>query len=168
MHTGKWELGVGPVIEMSVVPACRRVANAAVVRKSRLGVVGVVGCVEFLGVAAVAIGRRPFITAANMAGRAIKRGMHPRQGETRKLRMVELRAQPCIHGGVAVLTGGWKTRRLVIGHRILVLNLVAGVTVHRQPLELPDRRVLVAGFALQRGMGANQWEAVLMLFDGRR
>lgn len=76
MHTGKWELGVGSVIEMRIVPACRRVADGAVVGKSRLHVVGVLGGDEFPGVAAVAIGGRPFISAPNVTRGAIERGVH--------------------------------------------------------------------------------------------
>ncbi len=78
--------------------------------------------VEFLGVAAVTIGRRPFVTAADMARRAIQRGMHSRQSEAGKLRVIELRSQPGIHRGMAVLARGRETRRLVIGHRILILR----------------------------------------------
>ncbi len=78
MHTGKWEFSEGPVVEMSVVPGCRRMTDSAVVREPGLYMVGVVGCDELLGVATVAIGGHPFITAPSMARRAIQRGVHAR------------------------------------------------------------------------------------------
>lgn len=55
----------------------------------------------------------------------------------------------------------------MIGHRVLILGLMARITVARQPLELPDGCVLVAGLAFQRSMCADQGEAVLVLLDGR-
>lgn len=78
MHTGKGELCECPMVEMSVVPGCRRMTNGTVVRETGLHVVRVVGCDELLGVTTVAIGGRPFITAPGMTRCAIQRGMHAR------------------------------------------------------------------------------------------
>ena len=127
--------------------------------------VGIVGGVVVLGVTAVTIGRRPFVAATDVTRCAIERGVHSRQSDAGKLRMIELRSQPCIHRGMAVLACRGETRRLVIGYCILILNLVAGVAVHRQPLELSDRRVLVTGVAFHRGVPANQGESIIVALD---
>lgn len=137
-------------------------------RESSLDVVGIIGAVEVLGVATVAIGGRPFITAPNMTRQAIQRGMYPGQREARKLSVIELRAQPGIPGEVTVLARGRESECLVVGHRVLILNLVAEVTVSREPLELTDSQSLVARVAVHRGMGANQRKAVLMLLNRRQ
>ena len=51
-------------------------ADGAVVWKSRLHMVGIIGRQEFLRMATITIGGRPFVTAPGMTRRAIQRGMH--------------------------------------------------------------------------------------------
>ena len=65
---------------------------------------------------------------------------------------------------VALLASGRESRRRVVGTgRLLVGRRVARVALEREPLKLADGRSLVATFALQRGVAANQWETVLVI-----
>lgn len=66
---------------------------------------------------------------------------------------------------MAILASRRKSQRQVVGLGILVLRLVAGVAVHRQPGKLPHSRALVACVALDRCMRPYQWEAVLVLLN---
>lgn len=78
--------------------------------------------------------------------------------------MVKLRIEPGIHG-VAGLARGRETCGNVVQNLRLEVLLVAGVAGCRESSELADRRVLVAVVALQQCMGADKWEAILVIAD---
>jgi hypothetical protein len=67
---------------------------------------------------------------------------------------------------VALFAGGGESRRHVVrpGGSLVILG-VTGVALRRQALELPDRRPLVTGIAIQSGVRAQQREAVLVLLN---
>jgi hypothetical protein len=76
---------------------------------------------------------------------------------------------PAIHAGVALAAIGRITQRLMIRRSgPLKRPQVATHTVGRQPLtvELPHRSDPVTRIAVDRGVGADQRKAILMLIDG--
>lgn len=100
--------------------------------------------------------------AADVAGRAVQRGVHPGQGKAGELGVVEIRSQPTVHG-VAGLAGGRKSRGLVIREFGLRERLrVAGDAICGKPLELAGARALVTIVAGERGVCADQGETVLV------
>ena len=82
--------------------------------------------------------------------------------------MVDGRAQPTVEV-VTRLAGRRELGSNVVwhgsasGYRLLKILLVTGNTGGRKPLELADRRTLMTIFALQRGVGPEQREAVLVV-----
>ena len=79
--------------------------------------------------------------------------------------MIELRAQPGIPRRVTCLASGREAQLLMVRHRVLILNFVAGVAVRRQSLELPGCQAFVTRIALNRRVRPDQWKAVLVLLD---
>lgn len=94
--------------------------------------------------------------------------MHARECKP-GLRVIEFGVQPVIHS-VARVAGSGKPARNVIRIAGLLENVgVARIALSRKALELADRCALVARIALDRGMGSDQGETVLVvlnIFDG--
>jgi hypothetical protein len=55
----------------------------------------------------------------------------------------------------------------VIGLRVPILHLVAGIAVRGESLELSRSKSLVAGVAFDGRVRADQWKAILVLLDCR-
>lgn len=91
-------------------------ARSTVLRESRSYVIGVVGGVEIINVAAITIGWRSREPVADVALGAGCGGVCPRQREARELVVVEPGILPNRHL-VAGLTGGRQIRRDVIQGR---------------------------------------------------
>lgn len=112
-------------------------------REACLRVRRIVGGVEILLVAANASGRRPLVLPADMARKAIERCVCASEGVTRKLKMVESRAGPAIHG-VAGVASGREIRARVAGTRcVLKFFQVARGAIGRQSLVLANGGALV-------------------------
>jgi len=112
-----------------------------------------------------AIGRRNLqvVVVVDMAGRARHIGVAVGQKKTGSA-MVKFCAQPTVES-VAGLAGLRKRSRYVIRIRgLLKIRLVAGNASRRESQELPHRRSLVTVVALHRRVGAQQREAVLVIF----
>jgi len=153
----------GAVIEISGLPGGCVVAILTSLRKPEPDVIGV-GCLpKIRHVTTDAIRRRSLIPAAQVACGAVEIGVGPGQGKARDFHVIEGSAKPG-RDRVALLTTGRERRRHMVGPGgLLVCRRVARVALEREPLKLADGRSLVAAVALQRGMPANQWEAVLMI-----
>ena len=111
--------------------------------------------------------RSSLVLAAQVASRAVECCVHARQSEIRwRPSMIELSAQPGIDG-VALFALRRKTGRNVIGSsRLLKRVLMARITLDRESLELANRFALVTVCAIQAGVPANEWKAVVVLLDG--
>src|SRR5579864_8615504 len=168
VRTRQRELGKGVVIESRRIPRAGAVAGLAGCGEASLGVRWVAGLVEIRHVAAHATGRRVRELAAGVTGVAIQARMRPSQ---RKIgwrpRMVKLRAQPVVHGVALVARGGEVEQDVVQPGRLRVdeIALMAGVALRGEALELADGRTLVAGVAVDDGVGAYQREAIKVLID---
>lgn len=134
-------------------------------RKAPLGVVRVGGAVEVLSMATITSGGNAFEVAVDMATDAIDSGVHPRQCKAGYFGVVELGSQPGIQRRMATLASGREPERLMIGHSVLVLHLVARVAIHGQARELAHGGALMTRVAVHCGMRADQREAVGVLLD---
>src|SRR5690349_15327352 len=77
------------VVKVHRSPIHGIVAGSAILGKLGLHVIGVLRSREVLQVATDAIGDGDLIVPVNVAGGAIERGVHSREGESRELAMVE-------------------------------------------------------------------------------
>jgi hypothetical protein len=94
------------------------------------------------------------INAVNVAGRAGKIGVRAGEGEVcRRPSMIKCCAQPTVERVAHLAVRREAARHVVRIGRLLIVRLMAGVAGCREPLELPDRRLLVAVFALHCGVG---------------
>ncbi len=85
------------VIEAGWLPGVSRVTLLAVLRESRRNVVRICSLLIVRQVAAHTIGGRPFIFPADVARRAVQRGVHAGQSEPGELQVIEGRAEPRVH-----------------------------------------------------------------------
>ena len=115
--------------------------------------------------AANARGRRTLILSADVARRAIKRGVHAGERESRALEVIEFRTQPVVDGmALFALDRKRGCRSCVAGGRGLLISLlVARVALSGQSLKLPDSTTLVAIGTVQRGVPADEWKTILMI-----
>ncbi len=168
MRSREREVGKAAVVERHTRPITGVMAQSAILRETRLGVVGIARAREILKMAADATGAGQLEIAAEMAGGAIELGVNAGQGETSELPVVEGSPHPGIHG-VAGLASRGEARRLMIGKlRLHELGRVAGHAIGGQSLELPSRRSLMAIVADQSGVRSDQGKAVLVTADARQ
>jgi len=113
-------------------------------------------------VTAHAGGRRIRKDVVEVAGRAIECGVGPSQGKAGELQVVEGGTEPVVHR-VAGFAGSGQPELPVVEHRRLEILLVTRDAGGRQSLELAHSSILVAGVALQQGMGAYQWKAIVVV-----
>src|ERR1700752_1386372 len=120
----------------------------AALRQAQRKMVRVAGFLIVGKMATYAGCRRSLILPSNVAGRAVERGVHSGKREER---VIELRAQPVIHRMTLLALHRKRRRRCrVAGRRgLLVRRLVAGVALHREALELPNRCSLVTVGTIQ-------------------
>lgn len=104
MPAGEREICIGVVIELCIEPVRCGVADTAVMRHRDLCVRGIVGSSEIGLMTGEAGSRRSLELIVEMARRALKRGVHSRQGVPGYREVIELRSKPGIHR-VARLTG---------------------------------------------------------------
>ncbi len=152
------------VIERSRRPGGRGVAGLAGLREVSGHVVRIGGLLIIGQMATRASCRSPFKPSADMASRAVERGVRPGQGEAGGRQMVKLRPKPTIHT-VAILTGGGEAAGYVTGLGRPIILGVARITLRSQSLELAGGRAGMAGRTVKRGMRSRQREAVLVLID---
>ena len=153
------------VVKIHIHPRTGVVAGGATGGKSRGDVIRVFCGGKVLGMATQAIGGRALEVPAGVAGVAVQGGMHAGERKAGKAPVIELHAKPGVHA-VAVLAGAGETGSGVIGiGGLLKLRRVAAQTIGGEPLELPNRRVLVAAIALQQSVRSHQGKAVEMLLD---
>ena len=169
VRAGQRELGKRVVIEGRRIPCACVVAGLASGGEVRLCVRRIVGLVEVRQVTANAGCRQHGELAARVAGAAIqarvRAGQRKMRGRVRS--MIELRAHPVVHR-VALFARGRKTEGNVIDASRLSIDkvaLMARVAGRRKALELPHSSALVARIAVQRGVCADQREAVEVLVD---
>ena len=136
-------------------------------RKACLRVRGIVGLVEVCQVAAHAGCGRPRKLSTHVTGGAIEIGVGSRKGKSGELEMVELCAHPVVHRVTLFASGGQIQLHVIETGRPGVdeISLMARVACGREALELSDRRVLMAGIAIQGRMRTDQREAVDVLID---
>lgn len=151
------------VIETGWLPSGCCMAFLAGLRKAERNVIRI-GCfLKICHVASDAGRRRSFVLPAHMTRRTIQSRVHSGQREAGELQVIKPRAQPRIDR-VALLALRRETAGDVVGRcRLLKCALVAGVTLNRQSLKLPDGFTLVAVGTIQACMPSNQWEAVVVL-----
>lgn len=157
------ELCHGVVIELYAQPGSGAVADRTLLGEPRRLVVGICGRVKVLKVASDASRSRSAEVVVGMAGGAFQPRMRSGESEAREPGMVELRAQPAVHG-MALLAVGGISNGGVAG--IICLRIVGGmarITCRGEAHELSGGRALVAGVTGQRGVGANQRKAILVL-----
>lgn len=152
------------MVERGGNPGGSRVASLALLRKTSLSVIWVCGAVVIVGMAAVAIRGRASKLSVEMAGGAGQRGMRAGEGETGKFKVVELGVKPGVHA-VAGFAGRGKIQRLVVGiEGLLKVGVMAGNAAGWQSHELADGFAFVAINAIQHGMGAEEREAIGVIF----
>jgi len=153
------------VIEGRAQPTRRVVTDRAITRETGLYVVRVRRPVKVLHMTAIAICRRPFEAASNVACCACERGMHSRQSKACELQVVELCVEPGI-SRMAGLAGCGEVQGFVIRLRgLLIVGCMTGKAGCGKACELAHRFSFVAVSALQQGVCTQQWKAVLMLLD---
>ena len=165
--TGQRELRECVVIEGRRIPGARAVAGLAGRREPGLGMGRIIGLVEIRHVAAVASRRRVVELPTRMACGAIQGRMCASQRESGELQVIELRAHPVVHR-VALFALDRQAQGDVVDANGLCADkvfLVARIAGRRQALELSDCSALVALVAIERGVRANQREAVQVLVD---
>jgi len=164
--SGQRIVRIGCVIEGCGTPANGRVAKSAVVRQSELHMRRIRRVLEIYGVlvAAKAIYRRSFELIADVACFTSQRCVHSGQRVSGVLQVVELRAEPTVHG-VAALACGGKAQALVIDHRRQKILLMAGDAFRGKALELTGGGILVALVACHQGMRAHQRKTILVVAD---
>src|SRR5580704_402801 len=155
------------VIERRWIPRAAVVAGLARGREASLRMRRIVGLIEIRHVTANARSGRGIKSSAGMAGVAVQSGVGTHQREPGHRQVVKLRAHPIVHGVALLAPGGELEFDVVQSGRLRVdeVALMAGVALRGKALELANRRALVAGIAVDRGVGANQWEAIKVLID---
>lgn len=150
----------GVVIKRRALPAHKAMAKQAIVRKTRGDVVGTLGGVEVVDMAAIAIHRRSGVAAAHVALRALERGVRTYQREVREGRMIEFCALPAVEAmaarAVCRQIGSQVRRR----RRLLIVGQVAAHALGTQPVENAHRRLAMAGVARNRRVRAKQREPI--------
>lgn len=79
--------------------------------------------------------------------------------------MIELRIEPVVRAMASLAGHGKLACRMVRIRSVQVVGLVAGVALRRHGLELAVSRVLVAGIAIDRGVGSGQRETVVVILN---
>jgi len=163
---GQREPGECSVIKLRLQPRVHVVARGTGGRKCQPHVIRILRSHVVLHVTAHAIRGRPLVLSSDVALGAFQIGVRPHQSKSREAQVIEFGAQPRVHVAVAHLTLRGETQGNVIGPGGLPeLFHVAADAIGGQPLELPNSRTGVAGITLQRGMGSDQREPVLMLLN---
>jgi len=98
MSPRQGKAGKSVVIESRSAPTAGAVADGTIRREASLHVIGILGGVVFLGVAADTVRASPLEVSITVAGRAVQLCVHPGEREARELRMIKRRAQPTVHG----------------------------------------------------------------------
>ncbi len=104
MHAGQRITGVRRMIEPGIEPIRCRVAHAAIVRQIRLRMRWISGPGKVRLVTREASRRRALELVIHVAGCAFQRGVHARKRISGYRQMVELGAEPAVHG-VARIAG---------------------------------------------------------------
>ena len=154
VRAGEQKRSHGVVVKLGTEPRGSAMAARAVLRKAGGGVIGILGCGKFLGVAAEAVGRSALVMPARVAGEAVQTRVRAGEREASDARVIKIRARPAIHR-VAGLALRGQVRRFVVGHRrTLKGRAMARKTLRGKSLELSGRRALVARQTILQGMGA--------------
>ena len=125
--------------------------------------VGIVGAVKVLQVAAHAIRSRGGKIIISVACRALQPGVRAGEREPGKFQVVELRSQPAIDRMALLAVRGVSNGRVVGVAGPGVVAGMAGVTRRGETDELAARRAFVAGFTGERGVRSDQRKTVLVL-----
>jgi len=164
MHPGERIVGIERVVEGSVEPRRGCMAGTAVVGQAQSQMRRVRAGVEHRGMAGETGRWRALVYVVDMAGLAGESGVHPRERKAGNFQMVKGGSEPTVDR-VARLAGGGKPGTHVIQNRCLEILLVAGNAGRGQAGVLTRGCALVAGFAVDQGMRADERETVLVVFD---
>ena len=160
----KRPMRVQSMIEFGIRPVEGRMANPAVPGQRERDV-GRIGRTCKIGtMARIALRRRPLKDIVDMTGSAGQRGVRPGQRVAGVLQMVELGAEPGIHG-VATLTRCGELEAHVIDDRGEEVFLVAAIACRGKTDKLSGTCILVALVALYESVGSDKGETVLVLLD---
>src|SRR5438270_2551774 len=133
--------------------------------ETELDVAGISSFLEIRHVTAHTLRGRPFIFSADVALRALQRGMGAHEREPGNGAMIEFGAQPVVHS-MTLFTGGRETGGGVTGRRgLLVVLRVTGVTLRRHGLVLGGGGALVARVAIHHRVRSYQRKAILVLLN---
>jgi hypothetical protein len=155
----KRPMRVERVVELGVVPVSCIVASAALARKAKLNVRGILAVLEVGRMAGVALRGRSGEAVVGMAGNAVERCVGSGKCVAGVPEVIELGAEPVIHGMTALARGGELHADVVDDGRAVVL-LVAGIAIGGEARELTSCRVLMALIAGSYGVSAYEREAV--------
>jgi len=126
-------------------------------------VIRIRGGVEVLLVTTDAVGRRALKLPAHMTGRAVQSCVRTCERESGQA-VIEFRALPGVHRGMALLASRRKSERPMIGGLgIHVTADVAPNTIGRQAFKTSHGGVLVTRIAFDERVGAQQRESILVV-----
>ena len=114
MRAGQRKAGAG-VIESSIQPGRGAVALRAGLRESDLYVVGILGGGKVLHMAGDAVALRALIAPDYVARRAVQLRVRAGERKAGESGVIEVRARPCIHRGMALLALRRETKSSVAG-----------------------------------------------------
>jgi len=150
------------MIEARRLPRCSRVTILASLGQAERNVIGVARFLKIWQVAAHARSGRPRIFSSGMARCTVQGRVHASECKTRKLQVVKFRVLPVVNR-MTLLALRWKPGSDVVGRgSLLEGSLVAGVTLDRKTLKLPDRFALVTVRAVESRMAAYKRKAVIV------
>ena len=160
MVEGRRSPGRG-VVALRAVRRCKRRSGARVHRVGRL----LPGSQVATGISAIRGSNLQIDVVIDVAARTGHVGMAGRQGESGRS-VIEGGSQPAIKFVAALAVAGGKRRSRARMRRVrglLPIFQVAGIATRRESEEYSRSRLLVAFLAVNRGMGAEKREAILVI-----
>lgn len=158
------KLREGGMVEAGAAPGDGCMAGEAIVGQVEHQVRWIRTRIEIFLMAGEACSRSRLEVVIEVAGAAIQLGVRSGESEAGEAQVVKLSTGPGIER-VATLACGGKVQGAMIDDRSLIVLRMAGEALRRQPYELTGGGVLMAGVALQQGVGAYERKAVLMVAD---
>jgi hypothetical protein len=165
VRSGQRKLGQGIVIKLGALPGGGRVAGRTILRKSGATVVWILGVVEVRQVTARTIRPCGCEVIVGVASGTFQRGVHAGQVKPSRLGVIELRAQPTVHGMALLAIRGEVDRGMVRAGGLGEFSGMAGDARGGESHELSAGRAFMAGIARNGGVRSYQRKAVLMLLN---